>query len=271
MTSPIRLVVSDVDGTLLATDKSLSGRNRDAISRLRAAGIGFSIISSRPPFGLKALAQQLDLDLPFGAFNGAALVMPDLSPIDQHHLSPDAVLGALEVFRSFSVYAWIFTWSRWIVENPRAPYIDLETRTVGARPSIVERLEAHIDEVSKVIGASDDFDRLGGCELAAHRSLTGKATIARSQRYYLDVTPMGVDKGTCVDALRRRLGLQKAEIATLGDMENDVPMFRQSGLSIAMGNAAAAVEACADETTLSNDDDGFAEAVDRLILPRAPA
>jgi Cof subfamily protein (haloacid dehalogenase superfamily) len=271
MSGPIRLVISDVDGTLLATDKTLPERNREAVSKIHAAGIGFSIISSRPPFGLKALAQQLELKLPFGAFNGAALVMPDLSPISQHYLSRDAVLGALDLFRSFSVRAWIFTPRHWIVDDPSAPYVDLETRTVGSRPEVVARLEDHVDQVSKVIGASEDFDKLNGCELAAQRTLIGKATVARSQRYYLDVTPAGVDKGTCVDALRRRLGLAKEEIATLGDMENDVPMFRQSGLSISMGNATAAVEACAVASTLSNDDDGFAEAVEKLILPRAPS
>ncbi len=94
--------------------------------------------------------------------------------------------------------------------------------------------------------------------------------MARSQLYYLDVTPHGTNKGTAVAALCRRLGVAPAQLITLGDMENDVPMFRAAGFSIAMGNASDAVKRQASAAAaLTNDADGFADAVERLILPRA--
>ncbi len=265
----IRLVISDVDGTLVTTDKTLTANSRAAIARLAAAGIGFSVISSRPPFGLRSLAAELGLRLPFGAFNGGALVLPDFTLVDQHVLSREAAVGAVTTFRASGVDVWAFTADRWILDNPQAPYVDLETRTIGSEPSLVDRLEGHLDGVMKVIGVSDNFGKLDACEPVLRRMLGEQATVARSQRYYLDVTPPGVDKGTCVAAIRRRTGVTMPEIATLGDMENDIPMFRQSGFSIAMGNASLAVKQCAVTSTRSNDEDGVAAAIDDLILTRA--
>ena len=265
----IRLVVSDVDGTLVTTAKRLPAQSRAAIARLNAAGIGFSVVSSRPPFGLRNLTGELDLRMPFGAFNGGALVMPDLTLAEQHLLSREAVVRAATVLRSFAVDVWTFTVDRWFLDNPNAPYVDLETKTIGCAPAVVDRLDAHLDGIAKVIGVSDDFSKLDACAPVVRRALAGKAMVARSQPYYLDVTPAGVDKGTCVDALRRRMGLAASEIATLGDMENDIAMFRESGLSIAMGNASPTVKQRAVASTLSNDEDGFAAAIDNLILPRA--
>jgi hypothetical protein len=102
-------------------------------------------------------------------------------------------------------------------------------------------------------------------------ALGDRASIARSQPYYLDVTPAGTDKGTLLTELARRLGIPTEEIVTLGDMENDVPMFRNSGFSIAMGNASAEVKHAASAVTLPNDQDGFAAAIEEIVLPRAVA
>jgi Cof subfamily protein (haloacid dehalogenase superfamily) len=265
----ISLVIADVDGTLVRSDKSLTERSRAAVSQLGAAGIGFSIVSSRPPFGLRMLVERLSLRLPMGAYNGGALVMPDLTVLEQRLLPPEAAREAMTVLRSFAVDIWAFAADRWLVENPDGANVEREERTIRVRPTVVERLEEHLDAVGKIVGVSNDFERLVACEAAARRTLGAKASIARSQPYYLDVTPAATDKGVAVAGLARRLGIAAAGIATIGDMENDVAMFRKSGLSIAMGNASPEVKRLADAVTLSNDEDGFATAVERLILPRA--
>ena len=92
------------------------------------------------------------------------------------------------------------------------------------------------------------------------------ATTVRSQPYYLNVTPPGFDKGTLVLALSQRLKIPTEEIVTLGDMENDLAMFRRSGFSIAMGNASEEVKRQAHAVTVANDADGFAAAIDRYVL-----
>jgi Cof subfamily protein (haloacid dehalogenase superfamily) len=265
----IRLVISDVDGTLVTTDKVLTDRSRAAVSQLGAAGIGFSIVSARPPFGLRMLVEPLDLRLPMGAYNGGALVMPDLTVLEQRLLSPDAARESIALLRSFAVDIWAFVGDRWLAETPDGAYVPREERTIRVRPTIVERLEDHVDAVGKIVGVSADFERLAACEPVIRQALGASASVVRSQAYYLDVTPAGTNKGGTVDGLSQRLGIPASAIATIGDGENDIAMFSRSGFSIAMGNADPEVKRHANAVTLSNEEDGFAVAVERLILPRS--
>jgi hydroxymethylpyrimidine pyrophosphatase-like HAD family hydrolase len=92
-----------------------------------------------------------------------------------------------------------------------------------------------------------------------------QATAVRSQTYYLDITPPGHDKGTFVEAMAKRLKISTDAVATIGDMQNDLAMFRKSGLSIAMGNAADDVKQQATLATASNEDEGFAKAIDMIL------
>lgn len=267
--SRISLVISDVDGTLVTKDKLLTERSRAAVSCLDALGIAFSIVSSRPPFGLRMLVEPLALRLPMGAYNGGTLVMPDLTILEQRLVPSETVRQAVVVLRSFAVDIWVFAGDHWLVDNAAGAYVDREERTIRVRPTVVERIEDHLDTVAKIVGVSGDFERLDACDPALHRALGNSASIARSQPYYLDVTAAGTDKGVAVDELARRLGISAAEIVTIGDMENDVAMFRKSGFRIAMGNASPEVKRLADAVTASNDEDGFATAVEELILPHA--
>ncbi len=267
----ISLVVSDVDGTLVTTDKVLTERSRAAVARLNAAGIGFSIISSRPPFGLRMLVEPLRLRLPMGAFNGAALVSPDLKLLDRRELPAEIVREAMAAFRSGSIGAWLFTANHWLLENADGAYVGKEIRTIRTQPTVVDDLSDHLDAVSKLVGVSEDFARLAACETHLRQLLGERASVVRSQRYYLDITPAGTSKGLLLAELARRLGVRIDEIVTIGDMENDVPMFRNSGFGIAMGNASAEVKGAANAVTLANDEDGFAEAIERIVLPRAPS
>ena len=267
--SKISLVVSDVDGTLVTSDKVLTARARAAVARLNAAGIGFSVISSRPPFGLRMLVGPLALRLPIGAFNGAALVAPDLSVLEKRELPPETARDAIAIFRARSVGAWVFTSDRWLAEDPAGPYVKKEIQTIETPPTVVPRLEDHVEGASKLVGVSQDFERLTECEAAMRHALGDRASVVRSQLYYLDVTPAGTDKGTLLAELTRRLGVPREEIVTIGDMGNDIPMFRNSGFSVAMGNATEEVKQAANAATLANDEDGFAEAIERIVLPRA--
>jgi hydroxymethylpyrimidine pyrophosphatase-like HAD family hydrolase len=115
------------------------------------------------------------------------------------------------------------------------------------------------------VGSSADPALLQRCEVAMQQALGSQATAVRSQSYYLDVTPPRCDKGTFVKAMARRLGISTDAVATIGDMENDVPMFRTSGMSIAMGNAPDDVKKLATHVTASNEDEGFAKAIEMIL------
>jgi Cof subfamily protein (haloacid dehalogenase superfamily) len=260
-----KLVVSDVDGTLLTRDKILTDGVKAAVRRLHAAGIGFTIVSSRPTIGMGFLVEPLSITLPIGAFNGSSIVDAHLKPIEQHLIGADVAQRSLDVLHAFRVDIWLFSNERWYTRNPDGEYVGHEKRAIKADPTIVDNFAPHLVEACKIVGASSDPALLQRCEAAMREAVGTKATAVRSQTYYLDVTPSGHDKGTFVDAMIRRLGISAAEVATIGDMENDLPMFARSGVSFAMGNAADGIKQRATHVTESNEHDGFARAVDVVL------
>jgi Cof subfamily protein (haloacid dehalogenase superfamily) len=263
----IALVISDVDGTLLTSDKTLTDDTKRAVRRLDDAGIGFTITSSRPTVGMRFLVEPLGIRLPIGAFNGSAIVDPQMNPIEQNLIPAPAAARSIDVLDAFGVEAWLFTHDTWFARNGDGAYVPHEQRAIHTHPTIADDFAPHLGSACKIVGSSSDFELLLRCEAAMREALGRQATAVRSQDYYLDITPPGCDKGTFVAAMARRLGIATDAIATVGDMQNDLAMFAASGLSIAMGNASDAVKAQATAVTTSNEDEGFAAAID-LILQR---
>jgi Cof subfamily protein (haloacid dehalogenase superfamily) len=261
----IALVVSDVDGTLVTKDKTLTDAAKAAVRRLRDAGIGFTITSSRPTIGMRFLIEPLAITLPVGAFNGSSIVDPQLKPIEQHLIPPPAAQRSLDVLNQFGVDIWLFTNEQWLTRRPDGEYVPHEQRAIRADPTIVADFAPYLEAACKIVGSSSDAALLQACEAAMQKALGAEATAVRSQSYYLDVTPPGCDKGTFVEAMARRLAISTAAVATIGDMQNDLAMFRKSGLSIAMGNATDDVKKLATHVTASNEDEGFAKAIDMIL------
>jgi len=261
----IALVVSDVDGTLLTKDKVLTDGAKAAVRKLHDAGIGFTIVSSRPTIGMGFLIAPLEITLPVGAFNGSSIVDAKLKPIEQHLIAPAVAQRSLDVLDTFGVDIWLFSNERWYTRNPDGEYVPHEKLAIKADPTIVTDFSPHLTEACKIVGASSDFARLQRCEAAMMEAVGREATAVRSQNYYLDVTPPGHDKGTFVAAMSKRLGVSTDAIATIGDMENDLPMFAKSGISFAMGNAATNIKQHATHVTDSNEHDGFAAAIETVL------
>jgi Cof subfamily protein (haloacid dehalogenase superfamily) len=266
----IALVVSDVDGTLLTKDKTLTGGARGAVRQLHEAGIGFTITSSRPTIGMRFLIEPLAITLPVGAFNGSSIVDPQLKPIEQHLIPASAARRSLDVLDEFGVDIWLFTNDLWLTRRPDGEYVPHEKRAIRADPTIVGDFAPYLSTACKIVGSSSDAALLQRCEFAMQQALGAQATAVRSQSYYLDITPPGCDKGTFVRAIAERLGISTAAVATIGDMQNDLAMFRVSGMSIAMGNATDDVKKLATYVTASNEDEGFAKAV-AMILKNSEA
>ena len=259
-------VISDVDGTLVTDDKVLTACAQAAVAELRARGILFSIISSRPPRGLRMLIERLGIETPVGGFNGGVIATPDLAAVTQHLLPPQVARRAVDTLNARGVEVWVFSGQNWLLRDPDGPYVPLEQHTVGFRPTIVEDFGSALDAAAKIVGVSKDFDLLEQCERDVRVAFTSSAFVARSQRYYLDITHPLANKGVALTEIAKLLGVPLAEIAAIGDGSNDVAMFEQSGLSIAMGNASPQVKRKADFATDSNSDDGFAKAIEQFIL-----
>jgi Cof subfamily protein (haloacid dehalogenase superfamily) len=264
--SPIQLMLADVDGTLVTDDKVLTDRAVDAVHRLRAAGIRFAVTSGRPPRGMSMLVEPLALDTPLAAFNGGLFVTPDMSVIEQQVIPTELVEPTIELIDSFGLDAWVYRGANWDVLDLDGPHIERETWTVKFSPTLVPSFDDVTDGVAKIVGVSDDHDAVARAETAAHERFGNRVSAARSQPYYLDVTHPEANKGGVVAYLAKTFAIPPAQIATIGDMPNDVLMFRPSGLSIAMGNASADVQREANHVTTTNADEGFANAVERFVL-----
>jgi transaldolase len=267
----ITALLADVDGTLVTKAKVVTQRARQAVKQMRERGLVFTITSGRPPRGLRMLVEPLDLTMPIGAFNGAAIVLPDLSVLDERPL-PDYLLRPLvETISDLGLDVWLYTATDWYVRNGEAPRVDRERSTVQFEPTVVSSFDSVLTGVVKVVAVSLDESRVAACEVTLQREFGALLTAARSNPYYVDVTHPTANKGTMIERLARYMKIPAAQIATIGDQANDVLMFRRSGLSIAMGNASPEVQREAMCVTTSHEDEGFAEAVERFILPRAVA
>ncbi len=185
----IALVVSDVDGTLLTKDKVLTDGARAAVRKLHAAGIGFTIVSSRPTIGMGFLIEPLSITLPVGAFNGSSIVDAGLKPIEQHLIRPSVAQRSLDVLDAFGVDTWLFTNDRWYTRNPDGEYVPHEKRAIKADPAVIADFTPHLAEACKIVGASSDPALLQRCEVAMREAVGVEATAVRSQTYYLDITP----------------------------------------------------------------------------------
>lgn len=265
----IRLLLADVDGTLVTPDKVLTDAAIGAVGRLRSAGVLFAVTSGRPPRGMAMLVEPLDLQTPIAAFNGGLLVDRDMQVLEQHVISEDLV-GPIDSFMSsYRLDTWVYRGSDWFVPRADAPHVDREAETVRFAPKVRTDLDTLVADVVKIVGVSDDHGAVAAASVAAHERFGDHVTAAASQPYYLDVTHPEANKGRVATTLARRFGMSTEEIATIGDMPNDVLMFAYSGLSIAMGNADPQVQRAARRVTASNEDEGFAKAVERFVLPAA--
>jgi hypothetical protein len=267
----VRLLLADVDGTLVTPGKVLTARAIAAVRELKVEGVLFAVTSGRPPRGMAMLIEPLALELPLAAFNGGLLVDRHLVVLEQHEIRRRSVLPVIELLESHGLDAWLYRGNDWYVRSLAAPHVDREARTVAFAPTVAENYDKLTDGVAKLVGVSDDSRAIAAATSAAHERFGDHLSVASSQPYYLDVTHPKANKGAVLLDLAARYAIKPAEIATIGDGPNDMLMFAKSGLSIAMGNAGSDVKRAASFVTTSNAEEGFANAVERYILPRAPS
>ena len=262
----IRMLLADVDGTLVTQDKVLTDRAIAAVGKLKQAGILFAITSGRPPRGMSMLIEPLGLSTPISAFNGGVIVHPDMSVIEQRVLPASVTPAVIDLLYAHGVDVWVYRGADWFVRDPKGPHVARETWTVRFEPTPVDGFAAVSDGVAKVVGVSDDYDAVQKAVDAVRDRFGDHVSAARSQPYYADVTHPDANKGAVARYLSQVYSIPPEQIATIGDQPNDVLMFAHSGLSIAMGNASHDVQEAARRVTTSNEDEGFANAVERFIL-----
>jgi hydroxymethylpyrimidine pyrophosphatase-like HAD family hydrolase len=185
------------------------------------------------------------------------------------------------MIKAHQLDAWIYRGNDWFVRERHGPHVDREEWTVKFPPTVVPDFAAQMDEVVKIVGIGDDLDAVARCEadilrqfsVGVHckqttpeRDRPSSVFAARSQPYYVDVTHPQANKGAVVLALAKMLKIEPNEIATVGDMPNDISMFEKAGLSIAMGQSSDEVKRAATHVTTAASEEGFANAIERFIL-----
>jgi Cof subfamily protein (haloacid dehalogenase superfamily) len=271
MAEAIAAVLADVDGTLVTKAKVVTPRAIEAIEQLHERGVLFAITSGRPPRGMRMLVQPLEMHGPMAAFNGGIIVQPDMSIVDERPVPADVAPAVVDTIRAHGLYAWIYRGTDWYITDPQAPHAEREATTVQFQPTVVPSYEGLLDRAVKIVGVSDDHDVVANCEAAVQKQFGADVSASRSQPHYLDVTHPTANKGVVVERLSHYYRIPRDQIATLGDQPNDILMFKRSGLSIAMGNASEDVQREATHVTATNEDEGFAKAVEKFILPLAVA
>ena len=268
---PIRLVVSDVDGTLVDRQKAVTAPTADAVRRLTATGCGFTIISARPRSGMMPIADLLAIDAPMGAFNGGLVFHRD-GRVDEHHvIDAEVARGVFAIVDGAAVDRWVFADDRWYASTDEGEHVAHERIASNQAPAVQGDFTELLDHADKITFVSDDPALLAGLHEQCRAAFGERATIVQSQTYYLDVTALQANKGDGIVALTNALGVDLAETAAIGDQNNDLPMLALAGYAVAMGNAPDNVHDAADAVTTGNDADGVAHAIDALIFPRLGA
>jgi Cof subfamily protein (haloacid dehalogenase superfamily) len=264
----IELVLADVDGTLVTDAKALTDRTIAAVRSLNDAGVRFAVTSGRPPRGMQMLVAPLALSLPLAAFNGGLYARPDMSVIEERSIDPTLVEAIVKLIGDHELDVWLYRGAEWLLRDPHAAHVAKEADTVRFAPTVVDSFDGIAENVAKIVGVGDDLDRVAEAEADARARFGEHVSAARSQPYYLDVTHPEANKGAVLAHFSREYDVPLERIATLGDQPNDILMFEGAGLSIAMGNAGEEVKHAAVEVTASNEQEGFAKAIEQFVLGR---
>jgi Cof subfamily protein (haloacid dehalogenase superfamily) len=263
----IRLLVSDVDGTLVRNDKTLSDAVVAAVAKVRDAGIVMTLISARPPSGMLWIAERLGITGPIGAFNGGTVVMPNGQILSADHLTPQIAAKALAMLDRPGVTPWLFADGNWYAQDRANANLARERLAANVDPIFEDDFTPLLAHADKLVGVSDDYALLAQIDAEMAAALGDGATVARSQPYYLDVTAPRANKGDGIAALAAAYGVPLSAVAAFGDQRNDLPMFARAALAVAMGQAPDEVRKAAGRTARSNEEDGVADAIDRFVLP----
>lgn len=260
----IALVISDIDGTLITSNHEVTEATKAAAAKLYERGVELSLASSRPPRSIVPLADSLKLSGPFAAFNGALVVKRNGDVLARSVISPAIIATVKTIADQFGISVWLYDDVDWWAPG-RDAFVDREEHTSGFSP----RIDGYDERITR---DANKLTVVGKPELvfqAEQRVLSELATevsASKSKPRFLDVTSYGIHKGTVVVRLAELLKIPTERVAVIGDGPNDVEMFKQAGISIAMGQGVDEVREAANYLTTSNDDEGWARGIEQYVL-----
>lgn len=266
-----KLLVLDVDGTLVNSKKELSERTLTTLLKIQHAGVRIVLASGRTPHGLKPLVEKLEMKKWGGyilSYNGALIIDAENDKtLFEKKIDPE-MIPYLERKANKSGFG-IFTYhlDQLITTQPENRHIRDEAALNRIEIVAVESLAEAVNfSPYKCVLVSDDEPALVALKEQWRKRLAGVLDVYRSESFFLEIVPEFIDKGNALGILIDKLGIGREEIMAIGDGRRDYSMIQLAGLGIAMGNAQESIKACADFVTDSNDNDGVAVAVQKYII-----
>jgi len=265
-----KLIAIDIDGTLTRNDRTVSAYTQKTLIEAQQQGLQVVIASGRPTQGIAHVAEALQLER-FGgyvlAYNGGEIWNWQTRQRLYAEMLPDELVPWLcEQVRAAGFDIMTYCGRYIITEALGNRYIELSAARNRMEVKTVEHFLEAVDWPLAKCMIVGDPDALHRFEQQLTAGLQGRANAYRSEPFYLEVVPAGIDKAKCLGILLERLGLDRSQLVACGDGYNDISMIQFAGLGVAMGNAQESVKKAADYVTLSNEADGVADVVRKFIL-----
>lgn len=263
------VLVLDVDGTLMRTDKTISQKTIDAIVDVQKEGIKVAIASGRSTAGILATARSIRLD-EFGgyivSFNGGCISNCRTGEIVFNTNLPDGIVKEIYEF-SKREKTGIMTYHMddIIAENDTDPYIQIDAKGCGIKIRVVEDSGKEVVYPVNKCLLTGDPPYMAGIEKKAAKEFEGRLSVYRSEDFYVEMMPLGIDKAYGLSRLLKRLGYTRSQMICCGDGFNDISMIEYAGLGVAMANAGGQVKQCADYIAPHCDDDGLVDVIGKFL------
>lgn len=271
-----RIISLDIDGTLTNSEKVITERTRKYLTDFQENGGRVILASGRPTAGIMPHAKTLQLER-FGGYilsynGGCAIDCASGEVMFMQKLVPDIIPGICDIIKDYPVGINTYEGDKIIAGNMINEYTKLESRINGMEISFTEDFPGYVSfDVNKCL-LSGEPEVIIELEKILNKKYGDIAGIFRSEAFFLEIVPKGIDKAASIDRLLNMTGYRTEECIACGDGYNDISMLRYAGLGVAMSNAKAPVKDAADYVTLSNDEDGIAHLLKKLkayhALPR---
>jgi Cof subfamily protein (haloacid dehalogenase superfamily) len=266
MASPIKLIVTDLDGTLLNSNHEISPRTEEALREAMRRGIPLVLATGKTRTSALHIIKHLGLDTHGVYLQGLIVYSGKGDVLYQKTLDPNPAHIAIEAALHGKYPSVIYSGAR-ILTDVKSPYTDILTRYHEPQPEPVGPLRAMLDQVPiHKLTFIDEPSRITALRNELTPQIGQTTTLVQALDTMLEVLPPNSSKGEGLQHLLEIINMPPENILALGDGENDIGMVQLAGIGVAMGNAKPELQKAADYITASNDEDGVAEAIERFVL-----
>ncbi len=265
----VKLFVTDLDGTLIHSGKDISEGNRLAVREAVEAGVVFTIATGRMYPSAKPIAQSLGVDVPIITYNGAVVKSTDGRVYLAEYIDSEIVKQVLDYALERNLYVQLYSYDElyYVKSCDISDFYEKASKVKGHAVG-AEALYSHMDEVPKLLIVGDTPEASDKIVEELNSKFAGILTAVKSNPLYVEIIKHGVSKASAIKALSETLNISIEDTMAIGDSNNDLPMLKAAGKSVAMGNASDEIKAAADYVTKDCDEDGEAYAIYKYVLNR---